>query len=128
MAYREDLDAFAQQRARDDHEATLFASFRLAERARLRRSLAKLLGGVAVVCAIYGGSLAAPAPGRHGHAIAVRLAAPVLDIAKDSRRECARRAMHDYLEWSRDADEALAQGPMPHYKLEDFAKRCSSSN
>jgi hypothetical protein len=129
MAYREDLDAFAKQRVRDDQEAALFASFQISERARRRRTLAKLLGGALVVCAIYGGALAAPAPAPRGRAIAVRLAAPVLEVAKDSRRACARRAMDEYLAAKRDAAEALTQGDSNRtYKLEDFAKRCSSSN
>jgi hypothetical protein len=126
MAYREDLDALAQQRASEDTEAALFASFRLAERARRRRTLAKCFGVLVVICAIYGGSLAAPLPAHGSAAVLVRLHdAAIRDAANEARHECARRAMHEWREWSRDPSAAIAQGdPHPHYKLEDFAKSC----
>jgi hypothetical protein len=51
--------------------------------------------------------------------------APIRDAANEARHECARRAMHEWRQWSRDPSAAIAQGdPHPHYKLEDFAKSC----
>jgi hypothetical protein len=123
MAYREDLDAFATQRARDDDEAALLAAFRAGQRARRKRALAVSLGGIAVACTIYRASFASPEPAKRTAAASPR-PKPIVDPAAADRRACAHWAVHAYLEWSRRPLMNVGAATGPYYTLNDFAASC----
>jgi len=131
MAYRENLDAFARQRARDDDELALLASFHRGERSRRRRAIATWISGLAVVGLIYAVSLAGPMPrhrARHvvdlsPQSIARHVAAD-FEYAAAKQRARVHRAMQAYLialdaqsvnlfDLDFDANPAVSQGMQP---------------
>jgi hypothetical protein len=130
MEYRDDLDRFAQRRARDDHEAWLLASFCRAERVRRTRWLASWLG---VATAVGLAICAWPWLDAHGDERAARppplaILGP-LDPAKVSaereRLACLARAVRRYRAWMSQPQWNVAGDPGPHWSLETFAGPCA---
>lgn len=106
MAYREDLDALARQRACEDDQAALLASFRSSERSRGRRAFAAWIGGLAVVGAIYGVSLAGPMPRHHRSRHVVSPQSITLRLAADFEYAAAKQRAR-----AREAMQALSRAP-----------------